>query len=264
MLTKSQKKKILKDIIKFFRDNWGVHFPVNLSGSYEAIEDDFNKEKIKAETEIKKLFPDFNFNNILDNWEQQKENLSKAYNQKLKQLSTETWGLDAKDIWYLLMEEEKLKTQGTSLKEQNEGWELEEQQKEIESYNEICEKLGKANTLSEALDIFKRFEGLGQFKDYYLKPWTKNGQARIYISRKSKEKGFFLINPDGKIITNNCLDCFDLTNIKLKSLTNDIKAKTKITDPYELAEKNLNARYGKGGWDQFDYEDELEREEYQF
>ena len=125
--------------------------------------------------------------------------------------------------------------------------------------------ISKSATLAELGEAIASLGGRGQWKDWELKHWSKNGECRIYVTDRSyanaKQRGYLQILPSGKI------EQFWKGNIDFPPLpplpiTIDNPPVEKL-DAHQRAFRNLSGEYGVNGWNQLDLEDELEREEYQ-
>jgi hypothetical protein len=128
------------------------------------------------------------------------------------------------------------------------------------------EKVSNAKTLSQLGEAIACLEGKGDWKDWGMSLWTKNGECRVYMTdvsyRNPKKRGFYLIKEDGSAEELSIPNCRFPNLPPLPVVENDLVATPKLS-PEGRAIRSLDAQFGKDGWNQFDYEDELEREEYQ-
>jgi hypothetical protein len=150
-------------------------------------------------------------------------------------------------------------------------WSPDEPKPEVEALPEvpldltpILEKIANAKTLRELGERICELSGKGDWKDWKLSYWDKNGECRIYVRDLSytnpKDRGYVQILADGsKIRCFRGRDDFPPLPI-LPAVENNLTGTP--FDPTSRAIANLNAQFGEGVWTQADLEDELEREEY--
>lgn len=138
---------------------------------------------------------------------------------------------------------------------------------ESESIEPILAKIRQSKTLKELGEAIASLSGKGVYKNWELKYWDKNGECRIYLTDISyanpKDRGYYKIHPDGrKERFSRGNDNFPGLPTGLPATTNNIQAAPKLSATGR-AIASLNRQFGVNGWNQFDLEDELEREEYQ-
>lgn len=124
--------------------------------------------------------------------------------------------------------------------------------------------ISQAKTLSELGATIAKLAGTGEWENWEMNLWTKNGECQIYMKDCSytnpKDRGYYLIKADGKVSTFISQGNFPSLP-PLPSVENDLIDRP--ATPEERAMSSLNAQFGASGWDQRDLDDELEREEYQ-
>jgi hypothetical protein len=142
--------------------------------------------------------------------------------------------------------------------------ELEPEPEEIKPAN--FAPIAAAQTLTELGKSLTNLAGTGDWKDWQMSLWTKNGECRVYMKdcsyRNPKDRGYYLIKEDGEVEIFSHPNCKFPDLPSLPAVANDLTANPKISSE-EKAIRNLNAQFGADDWDQRDLEDELEREEYQ-
>jgi hypothetical protein len=136
--------------------------------------------------------------------------------------------------------------------------------KKIESASIYIEAIQQSKTLSELGIAITQLSCKGNWADWKLKYWAKNGECRIYLTDISytnpKERGYLIVKNDGtyqSLLTQGSFPELP----KLPTVKFDLTATD--NSPEARAIRSLDSQYGEDGWNQFDYEDELEREEYQ-
>lgn len=122
-----------------------------------------------------------------------------------------------------------------------------------------------AKKLSELGAAVAALQGTGNWADWEMSLWSKNGECRIYMRDCSytnpKERGYYLIKENGNVVTFVSQGSFPSLP-PLPTVENDLVPSPKLSSTAK-AMANLNAQFGKNGWTQADLDDELEREEYQ-
>lgn len=103
----------------------------------------------------------------------------------------------------------------------------------------------------------------GKWKNWEMKYWSKGGCHRVYLTDVSytnpKKRGYLELTTTGYNFI-----C-PLPNITFPGLF-PFQVEADNKENYQQQDKairNLNAQFGKNGWNQADYDDEVEREEYQ-
>jgi hypothetical protein len=93
--------------------------------------------------------------------------------------------------------------------ESNKNWspraepEPEPEIKEIRSAQPILDKIPQQTHLSKLGKVLSELSGLGEWKHWEIKLWTKNGQCRLYLTdisyRNPKDRGYALVSSEGKV-----------------------------------------------------------------
>lgn len=149
-----------------------------------------------------------------------------------------------------------------------ENWSPEEPVEEIDLETPVTAAdftaINNAKTLSELGRAIAALAGTGDWKDWEMSLWTKNGECRVYMKDCSymnpKDRGYYLIKENGGI---EIFSPHKLPTLPpLPAVTNDLTASSNLSAE-DKAIRKLNLQFGVNGWGQRDLEDELEREEYQ-
>lgn len=104
------------------------------------------------------------------------------------------------------------------------------------------------------------------------KVWASDGKVRVYVRdlgyTNAQDRGFIAVLKNGDLeshLERNSRYAFEVAKDAIKGIQiieAEVSDSAKLT-PEERAVRNLNSRFGEGNWDQRDFEDEVEREEYQ-
>lgn len=141
----------------------------------------------------------------------------------------------------------------------------EEEEEILETPPADFSRINQATKLSELGSAIAGLAGTGDWADWEMKLWTKNGECRIYMKDCSyanpKERGYMQIRPDGSA-THYCSRGKFPTLPPLPQVENDLQPAAAQT-PEQRAIANLNHQFGAGNWSQTDFDDEIERFEYQ-
>ena len=134
----------------------------------------------------------------------------------------------------------------------------------IQSSDQAISQIAKSKTLSELGLTICQLSGTGNWADWKLKYWAKNGECRIYLTDTSytnpKERGYLIVGIDGTyqaLLSQGSfpeLPPLPVVELDFKPIDNSPEAR---------AIRSLNSQHGENGWDQRDFDDEIEREEYQ-
>lgn len=151
-------------------------------------------------------------------------------------------------------------------KDYNPESETEEESKPEEVIPADFTAINNAKTLSELGKAIANLAGTGEWNDWEMRLWTKNGECRIYMKDCSytnpKDRGYYLINENGTVQVLSQPNCRFPNLPTLPTVENDLTSSHKLS-PEQRAINKLNSQFGIDGWDQRDLDDELERDEHQ-
>jgi len=132
-----------------------------------------------------------------------------------------------------------------------------------DNLDQLIAEAASAKTFQALGNAIQNLSSKGRWKDWEMKYWSKGGKHRIYLKDISyvnpKDRGYLELTTTGYV--HYC----QLPNIFFPGLFPFEVEPDKVEEKHwqDRATKNLNAQFGRGGWNQADYDDEIEREEYQ-